>query len=519
MPPSSPNYAPRTLPSSLADRLEHAATGNRYLREPGCWIGERLGEHLWSKQRQIAQAVADHRAVAVKSCHGVGKSFLAARLICWWIDTHRPGEAFVVSTAPSNPQVEAILWREINKAAAKADPPFPGRVLVKEWKIGNELVGYGRKPADTDVHGFQGIHAPYVLVVLDEACGIPDQLWVATMAITTNENCRILAIGNPDDPTSHFARVCEPGSPWHVIRIAAADSPNFTGEEVPPALAASLVGQPYLDMMAYEVGEGSPLWMSKVDGEFPADASDGVIPASAIARCRHAPLDGVPGDDVQLGVDVGGSEGGDRTVIRERRGRRAGRVWRMQSSKSEDVAAEICARIVETGAGLVAVDSVGIGWGVAGHLSAMRRAGAHGAVISKVNVGSAPANKKRFPKLRDELWWEVGRGLSERHDWDLSAIDDRTAADLAAPRWAPDPAGRIKVEPKADTKKRLGRSPDDADALLLAFYRGGTGATWGQAWERMAAESTQPPAPSSPRPDTSSGRPQSLGRLSDLMRH
>ena len=52
---------------------------------------------------------------------------------------------------------------------------------MKEWKIGNELVGFGRKPADTDEHGFQGIHAPFVLIVLDEACGIPEQLWIARL--------------------------------------------------------------------------------------------------------------------------------------------------------------------------------------------------------------------------------------------------------------------------------------------------------------------------------------------------
>jgi len=46
-----------------------------------------------------------------------------------------------------------------------------------------------------------------------------------------------------------------------------------------------------------------------------------------------------------------------------------------------------------------------------------------------------------------------------------------TVKQLIAPRWRPDSAGRIQVEKKDETKKRLGRSPDDADALLLAFYK------------------------------------------------
>ena len=90
-----------------------------------------------------------------------------------------------------------------------------------------------------------------------------------------------------------------------------------------------------------------------------------------------------------------------------------------------------------------------------------------------MNVGSAPHDQRRFRRLRDEIWWEVGRKLTETGGWDLSGLDDRTAADLTAPRWKPGPRGTIDVEPKDDTRERLGRSPDDADALLLAFDRGG----------------------------------------------
>lgn len=62
---------------------------------------------------------------------------------------HPPGEAFVVTTAPTTAQVEAILWRYIGAAHRKAD--LPGRVtLDAKWYIGQELVGYGRKPADYD---------------------------------------------------------------------------------------------------------------------------------------------------------------------------------------------------------------------------------------------------------------------------------------------------------------------------------------------------------------------------------
>jgi hypothetical protein len=91
---------------------------------------------------------------------------------------HPPGEAFVVTTAPTTPQVEAILWRYMgnahNKArAARAHHP---RCLVVHR---NELVAYGRKPADYDPAAFQGIHARYVLVIIDEAGGVPKSIFDA----------------------------------------------------------------------------------------------------------------------------------------------------------------------------------------------------------------------------------------------------------------------------------------------------------------------------------------------------
>ncbi len=433
---------------------------------------DRLGEALWSKQIEIMRSVADNRRTAVQSCHGVGKSFSAARLITWWIDTHPPGEAFVVSTAPTNPQVEAVLWREINKAFPKANPPLPGRVLIKEWKIGNELVGYGRKPADYDPAAFQGIHARFVLVVLDEACGIPEALWTAAGALVTNEGSRILAIGNPDDSTGHFAKICKGATGWNVLRIRAQESPNFTGEYVSREMSEGLVSQDYLDdLIADGCGPGTPIWSAKVEGEFPEDSEDSVVRPSAVAKCRlpdqvHDHL-----EPIELGVDVGA--GGDFSVIMARFGPVARLVKRSKTPDTMALVDDVIAAIEELGATRVKVDKTGIGWGVTDRLVQMRAEGKHNAQIVGVMVGAASRRPDRYPKLRDQIWWEVGRLMSENNAWDLSALDDATIAQLTAPKHSPDASGRVKVERKDDTKKRLGRSPDDADALLLAFYNGG----------------------------------------------
>lgn len=440
----------------------------RFVTDPAGWVRERLSGFLWSKQRQIMQAVVDHRRVAVRSSHGVGKSFTAAQLAAWWIDVHPSGTAMVVSTAPTAKQVGAVLWEEIRAAHRKG--ALPGRVgLDNEWKIGDILVGMGRKPADHDEHGFQGIHRLYVLVILDEACGIPTQLWTAAEAITTNEHCRIVAIGNPDDPVSEFAKVCRPDSGWHVIEVSSFDTPAFTGEQVPPDLLPLLPSTDWVEDAKRRWGESSPLYQSKVLGRFPENADDTVVPLSWAEACRtlEDPFD-LDGATVELGVDVGA--GGDETVIRERVGPVAGRVWHNRSRDPMEVVGLVVQCINETGSTSVKVDVIGWGWGVWGRLVELRTEGVHAAIVHPVNVGESSTDPVRFPLLRDQLWWEVGRESSEHRTWDLTEVDDETLSQLTAPKYTLDSRGRVKVEPKADTRKRLGRSPDGADALLLAYY-------------------------------------------------
>lgn len=485
----------------VADRLDAAvdekAVAEQYARDPHLWAREKLGAHLWSKQIEIAESVRDHRYTAVQSCHGVGKSWTAAQLTAYWLDSHPPGEARVVTTAPTGDQVKAILWSEINGAFAKAQArgnPFPGRINETDWKLGKQLIAFGRKPSDYNPHAFQGIHAKYVLVIIDEACGVAKQFWTAASSIATGEHCRILAIGNPDDPGSHFARVCV-SERWNNIRISAFDSPNFTDEPVPDSLRPMLVSQDYVEDMRAEFGEQSPTYISKVLGLFPSDAEDGVVRLSALRACsmpREVELTPAQLLPVELGVDLGA--GGDETCIRERRGIQVGREWRTRDRDSIVVANLIVEAIRTTGATAVKVDSIGIGWGIVGTLNERRQQGMHTADVLGVNVGTASNQPVRFPRLRSQIWWEIGRQLSEDCGWDLSALaaDDRERliSQLTAPKYLHDASRRIVVEPKEQTKKRLGRSPDNADALLLAYY--GAPGGHAQAMDWLTSFNPQP---------------------------
>ena len=437
--------------------------------DPVGWVQRRLGETIWSKQRDILESVRDNRRTVVRASYDVGKSWSASRLAAWWLDTHAAGSAFVVSTAPTFNQVRAILWREINRAHAKGK--LLGRVNQTEWWIGNELVGLGRKPADYDPTSFTGIHARYVLVIIDEAGGVPAALWDAADSLVSNADSRILAIGNPTDPSSKFADICKPGSGWHEIGISAFDSPNLTGEAVPPDVSAVLVSKLWVEEKRNDWGEGTPMWTSLVEGRFPEEATDSVVPLAWATRCRVAPdIEPLPAMDEanELGVDVGG--GGDETVIYHRMGPRAKLLWHGITPDPMVVVGQVINAIRDTGATSVKIDVIGIGWGVVGRLKEQFEQHVHGAEIYGVNVAESPRDAEKFHKLRDEIWWEVGRENSRPGLWDLRGASDATIGQLISPKYSVDSSGRIKVEKKDETRARLGRSPDEADALLLAFY-------------------------------------------------
>lgn len=414
-------------------------------------------------------------------------SYVAARVVAWWIDVHPPAEAFAVTSAPTAHQVSAILWREIRRAHRRGQ--LPGRVIGgngnEQWKLGEDLVAMGRKPADHDPDGFQGIHDRYVLVVLDEACGITKSLWTATDTLVTNEDSRILAIGNPDDPLAEFAEVCagapEDGSSgmsklgWWVITISLFDTPNFTDEQVPDAIRPYLPSTVWLEERRQRWGEKSPLWSSKVLGRFPKDASDGTVPWSWLQKCRGEEASVRVGPlrvPVELGVDVGGSDTGDETVIRARAGMRAlDDVWRLQTGDSEEIVDQVLDAVRVTHATAVKVDAIGVGFGVYGSLRRRAQTDVAWPVdVHSVVVSEAASQPDRFVNLRAEMWWEIGREYSRTGVWDLDAVDDETLIELAAPKYR-EVNRRVQIEAKDEVRRRIGRSTDNADALLLAFHQ------------------------------------------------
>lgn len=446
----------------------------RWRRDPVAWATERAGLELWSKQKEILMSIVHNSNTAVKSCHSAGKSFVSAIAACWWIDVHPAGTARVITTAPTSPQVDAILWYEINRLHSRLN--LRGRCNIREWYVGNELVAIGRKPPDHGGAMFQGFHAKYLLVIYDEAFGIPKGLWDEGSSLASNEYGRQLAIGNPDGP-GEFEDNCKPGSTWNVVHISYRHSPAYTGEQVSKDLAENLISKRWVEECRQKWGEESALFSSKCDGEFPAagDPFSVVNHAWAMA-CRNLEY---PADTpVEAGIDVGA--GGDRTVIRERRGRRAGREEIFVDADPMRTVGRLIEKINEWGVSRVKVDATGIGWALAGRLrelssrhNSVSRDTAHSAEVVKVVFSEKPSQgqEKQFLNRRAEIYWTVGRELSRLGQWDLTEVDDDVVHELTASRYeVVDSHGKIKIEPKENVIKRLKMSPDRAEALMLAFY-------------------------------------------------
>jgi len=445
----------------------------RWRKDPVAWLEERAHAEVWSKQREIIQSVRDHHNTAVHSCHEVGKSWIAAATAAWWLDTHPIGEARVVTTAPTQAQVQAILWNEINGFHDRAG--LAGRLNLTEWYFVNYLAGLGRKPSEHSPAAFQGLHARYLLVILDEAYGIPKNIWDGASTLAANEHSRILVIGNPDGP-GEFEEVCRPDSGWNVIHIGAKDSPNFTGEPVSSFLKDMLIHPWWAAERAKKWGKDSALFQSKVEGKFPTGGDPFAVIRYDWARtCQFT--DFPAGEPAEGGIDVGA--GGDRTVLRERRGMRAGRELEFIDADPMRSVGELAMAISEWGLTKIKIDSTGIGWGIAGRLRELSSKHnplgerTHDAEVVAVNFGAGPTEGKedKFLNKRAEIWWG-GRERSRPgvEAWDLSAVEDDVIHELCSSKYEVlDSKGKIKIEPKAKQIKRLGFSPDRAEALLLAF--------------------------------------------------
>ena len=186
----------------------------------------------------------------------------------WFLYSFYP--ATVITTAPSQKQVEEILWREIREAHSNAIIPLGGHVTKTKIDLEEKWFAYGfsTKPDNVtqQATGMQGYHNDNVLLIFDEAAGIMSKIWEAAEALMTSGFVRMLAIGNPTSAFGEFIQTFEPGSGYHPIVIGVKDTPNYkSGQELIPGLS----GRRYEEAMRKKYGVNSNVYRTRVDGEIP----------------------------------------------------------------------------------------------------------------------------------------------------------------------------------------------------------------------------------------------------------
>jgi len=225
-------------------------------------------------------------------------------------------------------------------------------------------------------------------------------------------------------------------------------------------LPPSVVRRVRLAERAEEWGEGSPLFIARVRGDFPAEDEGVLLRLSDLEAAVKRELD-TEDKDVVFGVDPA-RFGADASALAVWRGNELLSVETQRQLDTMQVAAWIASAINRLKPKCVTVDEIGIGAGVLDRLRQLR----HG-IVTGLNVGSRASRPDLYANKRAEVFWQSREALEKG---DVKLPDhEQLLAELSALRFEYSQSGQIKLEAKENTRKRVGRSPDLADATVLGF--------------------------------------------------
>lgn len=445
-----------------------------------------LGDDPWERQVAIANSLRDNSHTCVPSCHASGKDWTAARCALWFLYSFPP--ATVITTAPTSRQVENILWREISTAISGAKVPLGGRLTTKSLELAKDWFAIGFTASDYNQDAFQGFHAEHILVVLDEANGINKEIREAISGnLSSGKLVRQLEIGNPTDPASEFAR--ESLSNYtNTMPISVFDTPNFTEfglvqedfddddtwlDKIDGPMPAPYLVQPeWVAKQVAKYGWEDPFVVARVLGKFPGAGPLALIDRAWIEAAQAATLPD-HGKTI-LACDVA-RYGDDDTCIGLRKGMRYRELQSYQGFPTDYTADELREAASVHGADEIRVDDDGVGGGVTDNLV---RYGSGGAEVIRMIAGGSPLELDRedgdeigrYGNARAEWHWTF-RNAMRRGEVDLDPLDSELEFELAQLRKRDkhDDKGRMLMEKKELYKKRVGRSPNKADTVIMAF--------------------------------------------------
>lgn len=482
----------------------------RYADDPVGYIRDVLGGEPWGKQEEICRLLLKPPyRVLVEASHSVGKTWLAAALTSWHYDCFETG--WTISTAPTREHIEDVLWNEIRTQRARANlGGFSGSKAPILWD-GPEHYAKGFTTAKGE--SFQGRHPERLFFIFDEATAIPSERWTntKTMVKKTGKH-RWLAILNPTDTASQaYAerhQVDVNGDPkWHVVQMSTLDHPNIaarlagTPEPYPGAVDLDQF-EDWLTAWSDPLEHGDkikdtdlewppssgkwyrpgPMMEGRALGRYPSSATYGVWSDRAWRLATEVSTrEPRPSLLPEVGCDVA-RHGDDYTSMHSRwdhvslaHERHNGWEYTQTAERLKELADHLAGTInaarepqrkpVRPEDIPVKVDADAYGWGV------MENKGS----FNFIAIGASfSARKSLYPNMRSQLWFN-SVDLAKAGNLCLARLPQATQhllrQQLFSPMWYPT-RGLMTVEEKAITKQRLGCSPDDADAMNLAYCDG-----------------------------------------------
>lgn len=468
-----------------------------YGRHPNAYARRELGVRHWSTQRLIARLLlTPPYRVLVKAAHKVGKTHLGGSLTNWWYDTFNPG--LVLTTAPTDRQVRDLLWKEV-RVQRRGRPGFRGPKMPR-LESAPDHFAHGYTARDSDA--FQGQHSPHTLIIFDEGVGVAAEFWEAAESMFGGQGHAWLVIFNPTNQSSQAyleeRKRDKDGRPaWHVVSMPATSHPNIVAElegRAPPFPSAIRLARldellrswstplspddrPTSLDVEWPPGSGQylhpgPVAEARLLARWPSQAINAVWSESAWMKAEHTILP-APKSLPEYGVDVA-RFGDDFTSIHGKRGgtshhHESHNGWSLKQTLEhcKNLARADAARFgVSTKRIIFKVDySGGMGAGITDH------AGPEFTFLP-VNVSEKALNEEGYPNKRSELWFAVAElaangfiSLARLPAWQREELRRQALS----PTYTLDIHGRRVVESKKDTKARLGRSPDDMDAVNLAY--------------------------------------------------
>lgn len=419
------------------------------------------------------QDLADAMGISIHSGKGLGKDFWIAGLSPFFLLLY-PGFKGL-ATGPSKQQVEDVysnevkrllnsspleLWRHVEVIRDSIRQKVQPEVLITKRTA--TVKGNVEEQAET----LQGIHAPYMVMLIDEASGLPDGCFKPLEETLTGYCNFCISITNVTRNTgfayrTHYDEKERPH--WICLRWNAEESDldDVTGHQ---GLSASI------ERMRSKYGVDSNPYRIAVQGLPPKAEADALLDMAWVyaARDRWDEIDVDPENDpVVLGVDVG--RGGDDSAIARRVGIKVMDVKTKSTSDTSVLADWLDSEMESHQPDLVCVDAGGMGGPFCDTFRKFYKRD-----ICELNVSEGASRNDRYFRLRDELW--IGE-VREAFARGRIAIpnDQELIFELLSLKVENSWEQPQKVVSKRKLKALGLKSPNRADALMHTFYfRGAT---------------------------------------------